>query len=51
VLKCEWIWSKNKFMDRKVDMTEIYLDFLDDGVINRDKFKVNNHFCLITNQI
>lgn len=36
----EWIWSKEKFLDRKVDMTELYLDFKDDGVINKDKFKV-----------
>lgn len=35
----EWIWDKNKFMDRKADMTEYYLDFKDDGIINRDKFK------------
>lgn len=36
----EWIWDKNKFMDRKAEMTEYYLDFKDDGIINRDKFKV-----------
>lgn len=41
----EWIWTKNKFMDRKVDMSELYLDFKDDGVINREKFtKVYNFF-------
>lgn len=27
-------------MDRKVDMADYYLDFKDDGIINRDKFKV-----------
>jgi kinesin family protein 1 len=36
----EWIWTKQKFLDRKIDMTEMYNDFIDDGIINRDKFKV-----------
>ena len=34
-------------MDRKVDMTELYLDFKDDGIINKDKFaKVNLNLAL-----
>lgn len=36
----EWIWTKEKFMDRKSDIIEIYNDFMDDGIINQDKFKV-----------
>ena len=36
----EWIWTKEKFFTRKHDITEIYDDFMDDGHINRDKFKV-----------
>ena len=36
----EWIWTKNKFLDRKAEFTELYLDFKDDGIINKDKFKV-----------
>ncbi len=39
-LGLEWIWTKQKFLERKVDMIEIYADFLDDGIVNRDKFKV-----------
>jgi hypothetical protein len=40
VLGLEWIWTKEKFLNRKADMLEMYLDFQDDGVINRLKFKV-----------
>ena len=36
----EWIWTKNKFLDRKAEFTELYNDFKDDGVINTAKFKV-----------
>ena len=36
----EWLWPKNKFMDRKADFTGIYNDFMDDGIINQEKFKV-----------
>lgn len=39
-LGLEWIWTKDKFLDRKVDMVEIYNDYKDDGIINREKFKV-----------
>lgn len=38
-LGLEWIWSREKFLDRKALMTEMYDDFRDDGKINRDKFK------------
>jgi kinesin family member 1 len=38
-LGLEWIWNKPKFMDRKAQISEYYLDFKDDGIINRDKFK------------
>ncbi|CAF0775133.1 unnamed protein product [Brachionus calyciflorus] len=40
----EWLWNKNKFLDRKADMTELYMDFMDDGVINKDKFKSYDPF-------
>ena len=36
----EWIWPKNKFLDRKYEMNEMYLDFMDDGVINTEKYMV-----------
>ncbi len=51
-LGLEWIWTKQKFLDRKVDITEIYNDFMDDGVINREKFKVSSihFFSLINNR-
>lgn len=39
-LGLEWIWTKEKFMDRKSDIIEIYNDFMDDGIINQEKFKV-----------
>lgn len=39
-LGLEWIWTKDKFLDRKVDMTELFLDLKDDGIINKEKFKV-----------
>lgn len=35
----EWIWTKEKFMDRKVDMAEFYLDFKDNGIIDNEKYK------------
>ena len=38
-LGLEWIWNKNKFMERKAQISEYYLDFKDDGIINKDKFK------------
>jgi hypothetical protein len=40
VYNAEWFWTKEKFLDRHADMTKMYEDFVDDGVINRDKFKV-----------
>jgi hypothetical protein len=36
----EWTWTKEKFMSRKLEMTEMHLDFKEDGKINKDKFKV-----------
>ena len=42
----EWIWTKNKFLDRKAEFTELYLDFKDDGVISAAKFKVKKFFVL-----
>ena len=47
----EWIWTKNKFLDRKADMTELYADLMDDGKINRDKFKVSFRLFLLINEI
>lgn len=53
---CEWVWPKEKFLTRKIDITEMMDDFNDDGKINRDKFKVlvlflNDSFFLICNLI
>jgi len=45
-LGLEWIWTKEKFLDRKVDMTELFLDLKDDGIINKEKFKVIFYFCV-----
>jgi hypothetical protein len=42
----EWIWSKDKFLNRKADMIEMLLDFQDDGTVNRDKFKVTINTCI-----
>ena len=35
----EWIWTKEKFLNRKADFTEYYNDYKEDGVINKPKFK------------
>lgn len=35
----EWIWTKEKFLDRKADMMEMYQDYQEDKTINRPKFK------------
>lgn len=43
-LGLEWIWTKEKFLDRKVDMSEYYLDFKDDGEINKEKFSKYDPF-------
>lgn len=37
---CEWVWPKEKFLQRKIDITEMLDDLKDDGKINREKFKV-----------
>ena len=39
----EWIWPKSKFLDRKAEFYELYLDFMDDGEINSFKYMV----CLV----
>ena len=36
----EWIWTKEKFLDRKELMSFYYADFKDNGVIDNAKFKV-----------
>ncbi len=40
-LGLEWVWTKNKFLDRKVDMSEFYLDFKEDGKIDKEKYLVS----------
>jgi len=37
-LGLEWVWTKEKFLDRKVEMSEYYLDFKDDGAVNTEKY-------------
>jgi hypothetical protein len=44
-LNCEWLWSKDKFIARKTDITEMMDDLKDDGKINREKFKVLKYKC------
>lgn len=34
----EYCWTRDHFMDRFVYLSEYYSDFMDDGIINRDKF-------------
>ena len=36
----EWIWTKQKFLDRKADMAAFYTDIKTDGKIDNAKFKV-----------
>ncbi len=38
----EWVWTKQKFLDRKELMSTYYNDLKDNGVIDVAKFKVNN---------
>lgn len=38
----EWAWTKEKFLDRKAEMSEYYLDFKDDLKIDLEKYKVSN---------
>ncbi len=40
-LGLEWVWTKNKFLDRKVDMIDYYLDFKEDGKIDKEKYQVS----------
>ena len=39
-LGLEWMWERQKFIERKAQISEYYLDFKDDGIINTEKFKV-----------
>ena len=47
-LGLEWMWERQKFIERKSQISEYYLDFKDDGVINTEKFKVLFHIFTIT---
>jgi kinesin family member 1 len=40
----EWIWTKEKFLNRIVDISSYYADFKDDGKINTEKFKQYDPF-------
>lgn len=40
-LGLEWIWTEEKFLDRKNDMSEYYLDFKDNGKVDEEKFAVS----------
>ena len=40
----EWIWEKNKFLDRKTLMSEYYADFKNNGQIDSEKFKTFDPF-------
>jgi len=35
----KWLWTKEKFHDRKQDMSEYYLDIKEDGKVDQLKFK------------
>ncbi len=37
----EWTWTKEKFMARKADMNEFYLDFKEDNKIDLEKFQAS----------
>jgi len=43
-LGLEWVWTKNKFLDRKVDMSEFWLDFKEDGKIDQQKYQKYDPF-------
>ncbi len=43
-LGLNWLWTKEKFMDRKLDMSEYYLDIKEDGKVDQNKFKVKHFF-------
>ena len=38
-LGMEWIWTKEKFLNRKIDMSEYFLD-IKDGTLDSKKFLV-----------
>lgn len=46
-LGLEWVWTKNKFLDRKVDMSEFWLDFKEDGKIDQQKYQVKLVFTIL----
>ncbi len=43
LMNLEWIWPKNKFLDRKAEMAELFFD-LRDGAINSEKYKKYDPF-------
>jgi kinesin family protein 1 len=43
-LGLEWIWTKEKFLNRKSDMTDFLLDFKEDGKIDKDKYAAYDPF-------
>jgi kinesin family protein 1 len=43
LMNLEWVWPKNKFLDRKTEMSELYFD-LKDGVANSEKYKKYDPF-------
>jgi hypothetical protein len=36
----QWVYSKEKFLDRKEEISQFYSDINDNGVINQEKYKV-----------
>jgi hypothetical protein len=36
----QWVYSKEKFLDRKEEISQFYTDINDNGVINQEKYKV-----------
>ncbi|CAF0775063.1 unnamed protein product [Brachionus calyciflorus] len=43
-LGLEWIWTKEKFLNRKSEIVEIYNDLKDDQVIQQEKYKKYDPF-------
>lgn len=40
----KWLWTKEKFNDRKQDMSEYFLDVKEDGKVDQEKFKFYDPF-------
>ena len=38
----EWIWTKEKFLNRRQEMTEYYNDWRDNNTIDLEKYKVRS---------